>query len=39
MRFNDYYQIVNLTIEGTDETEIRAHANEIARVMKGSLGG
>ena len=20
MRFNDYYQIVNLTIEGTDET-------------------
>lgn len=39
VRYSGTEAKARVMIEGTDETEIRAHANEIARVMKGSLGG
>lgn len=39
VRYSGTEAKARVMIEGTDETEIRAHADEIARVMKGSLGG
>jgi phosphoglucosamine mutase len=39
VRYSGTEAKARVMIEGTDETEIRAHANEIARVLKVSLGG
>ena len=39
VRYSGTEAKARVMIEGTDETEIRAHADEIARVMKVSLGG
>jgi phosphoglucosamine mutase len=39
VRYSGTESKARVMIEGTDETEIRAHADEIARVMKISLGG
>jgi phosphoglucosamine mutase len=39
VRYSGTEAKARVMIEGSDETEIRAHADEIARVMKGSLGG
>jgi phosphoglucosamine mutase len=39
VRYSGTESKARVMIEGTSETEIRAHANEIARVIQRSLGG